>query len=249
VNRNTEKDVEHVDILIQVKALTWHEVLIRIIAAVTVGCVIGIEREYKNRPAGMRTHSLVCLGAAVVAVLEGLMLHSAGDLLHDGVSITIGRMTAQVISGIGFLGAGTIFIAQKKISGLTTAASLWNVACLGVMIGFGYYYLALIIGSFIMLVLSVLQRVIRVNTIKRVEIRFTNRRSTLPFINDYLQKNKIKVLDIDFHIAHLPSTDNPEDNVYINLYTMHLPSEFHFSDMVAELSENVDIQVVRTRNV
>lgn len=237
------------DILVLANPLTWHEVLIRIIAAVTVGCVIGIEREYKNRPAGMRTHGLVCLGAAIVAVLEGLLISSVGTLAGDAVSLSMGRISAQVISGIGFLGAGTIFIAQRKISGLTTAASLWNVACLGLMIGFGYYYLALIIGFFIMIVLTVLQRVIHVNTIKRVEIRFTNRRATLPFIIDYFGRNKIKVLDIDFHIEHMPEIADPDKNIYTNLYTLHLPSELHFSDMVSQLSENMDIQTVRTRNV
>ena len=237
------------DVLVLANPMTWHEVLIRIIAAVTVGCVIGIEREYKNRPAGMRTHGLVCLGAAIVAVLEGLLIKSVSAMGGDNITISLGRISAQVISGIGFLGAGTIFIAQKKISGLTTAASLWNVACLGLMIGFGYYYLALIVGFFIMIVLTVLQRIIHVNTIKRVEIRFTNRSATLPFIMDYFQKNKIKVLDIDFHIEHLPEVATPDKNIYTNLYSLHIPSEIHFSDMVGHLSENLDIQAVRIRNV
>ena len=238
------------EVLIQANDFTWYEALIRLIAAVTVGCIIGIEREYKNRPAGMRTHSLVCLGAALAAVLECLLIGSILNMTGEGaVTISIGRISAQVISGIGFLGAGTIFISQKRISGLTTAASLWNVACLGLLIGFGYYWLALIICGFIMVVLIVLQRVIRVNTVKRVEIRFTNRPAALPYINEYLQKNNIKVLDIDFHIEHIPEADKPEQNIYTNLYTLHLPSSLHFSDMVSQLSENVDIQTVRTRNV
>ena len=238
------------DFLITAGEFTWYEVLIRLVAAVTVGFMVGIEREYKNRPAGMRTHSLVCLGAALVAVLEGLLARSMMQIgLDVPVTMTVGRISAQVISGIGFLGAGTIFIAQKKISGLTTAASLWNVACLGLLVGFGYYYLALIICGFILLVLSFLQRIIRVNTIKRVEIRFTNRSSTLPYISTYLQNHSIKVLDIDFHIEHVPETGEPDRNIYTNLYTLHLPSDMHFSDMVSELSENVDIQTVRTRNV
>lgn len=238
------------DILIQASDLTWHEVLIRIIAAVTVGCVIGIEREYKNRPAGMRTHSLVCLGATIAALLEGLLtLSLTQQNLGGQVSISIGRLSAQVISGIGFLGAGTIFVAQKKISGLTTAASLWNVACLGLIIGFGYYYLALIIGGLIMVVLTVMQRIIRVRPYKRVEIRFTNRSAALPFINDYMQRNRIQVMDIDFHIEHQPHAHAADENVYTNIYTLHMPSDLHFSDMVTELSENVDIQTVRTRNV
>jgi putative Mg2+ transporter-C (MgtC) family protein len=229
--------------------MVWQEVLIRVVAAIAIGVMIGIEREYKNRPAGMRTHGLVCLGAAIAALLEGLLTQSIAAQAGGAVSISMGRLSAQVISGIGFLGAGTIFIAQKKISGLTTAASLWNVACLGLMVGFGYYYLALFISFLIMIVLVALQRVIRVNTIKRVEIRFVNRASTLPYINQYLQQNKIKVLDIDFHIEQQPENLRPEEHMYTNLYTLHLPSGLHFSDMVNALSENGDITTVRTRNV
>ena len=236
--------------LITSNPFTWLEVLIRIFTAVVVGFVIGIERERKNRPAGMRTYSLVCLGSAVIAVLESLLAMRMNGASGDApVSFTLTRMSAQVISGIGFLGAGTIFIAQKKISGLTTAAGLWNVACLGLMIGFGYYWLALVISVFIIIVLVVLQRIIHVNPAKRVEIIFTNRQTTLPYINEYLQKHRIEVLDIDFHIEHLNKTDKPEENVYTNLYTLHLPSSMQFADMVNELSENINIQTVRTRNI
>ncbi len=235
---------------ITARAITWHEVLIRVIAAVVVGTVVGIDREYKNRPAGMRTHSLVCLGAAVVAILEGLLtLQLFNDGMSGEVTLSLGRMSAQVISGIGFLGAGTIFVAQKKVSGLTTAAGLWNVGCLGLMIGFGYYWLALIIAGFVMIVLVVLQKVIHVNTVKRVEVRFTNRASALPFINGYMHQKHIQVLDVDFHIEHFEKADEPERNVYTNLYTLHLPPGLSYADMVMQLTQHKDIQVVRTRNV
>jgi putative Mg2+ transporter-C (MgtC) family protein len=244
------RELLDLEALIQASDLTWHEVLIRIVAAVAVGAVIGTEREYKNRPAGMRTHTLVCLGSAIAAILEGLLTKTLlAGAVGEQVSISMGRLSAQVISGIGFLGAGTIFVAQKKISGLTTAASLWNVACLGLMIGFGFYWLALIACGLIMLVLTALQRIIRVRPYKRVEIRFTNRSIALPFINEYMQRNHIKVLDIDFHIEHQPQVGRPDENIYTNIYTLHMPSDLHFSDMVTDLSENPDIQTVRTRNV
>ena len=107
-------------------SVSWWELL-----AVFIGCVIGIERERKNRPAGMRTHVLVCVGASIIAIMESLMIADTITLnmnnASTGIAISYGRISAQVISGIGFLGAGTIFISQKKIAGLTTAASLWNV--------------------------------------------------------------------------------------------------------------------------
>lgn len=238
------------DFFIKVNPITWHEALVRLVAAAVIGAVVGIDREYKNRPAGTRTHSLVCLGAAVVAVLEGLLTAEMFQSSVSGeVTLSLGRMAAQVISGIGFLGAGTIFVAQKKVSGLTTAAGLWNVACLGLMIGFGYYWLALVVAGIVLAVLVVLQKVIRVNTVKRVEVRFTNRSSALPFINAYMHQKHINVLDVDFHIEHVDDVMEPDRNVYTNLYTLHLPPGLSYADMVMQLTQHKDIQVVRARNV
>lgn len=229
--------------------MTWVEVLIRIAAAVLIGGAIGVEREYKNRPAGMRTHVLVCLGATIIAVLECL---TRADLLANNVespiTMTVGRLSAQVISGIGFLGAGTIFIAQKKIAGLTTAASLWNVACLGLLIGFGYYVVAAVGCAIVLIVLTLLQRIIHVNAIKRVEIKFTDRSETLPFINSYFESSGVKVLDMDFHIESAADFGSPDESVYTNLYTLHLPAKLTYTDIVTHLSEYKAIQSVRTRN-
>ena len=127
--------------------MTWIDAMIRLCVAVVIGCVIGIDREKKNRPAGLRTHVLVCVGAALISTLEQflvqdtMMINAANP--GSGIAVNMGRLSAQIISGIGFLGAGTIFTSQKKIAGLTTAASLWNVACLGIVTGMGYYMLAL----------------------------------------------------------------------------------------------------------
>lgn len=225
------------------------EVLLRVGIALLVGGIIGLEREYKNRPAGTRTHVLVCLGACMVALLETLLWNSnhLSVRFGDGVSLTLGRLSAQVISGIGFLGAGTIFMAQKKIAGLTTAASLWNVACLGILIGFGYYWLGLMLGIVITTVLLFLSRVIRINAVKHVEIKYIRRAETLPFINQYFDSLGIVVLDIDFHIEN-PRIDQMEDSLYTNVYTLHIPRKIEYLDLVTHLSEFSNIQTVRTRN-
>ena len=97
--------------------MTWWDMCIRLVVAVTVGCIIGIERERKNRPAGMRTHVLVCVGAATIAILESMLIHDTISLNamneRAGIAVSVGRISAQVVSGIGFLGAGTIFVSQK----------------------------------------------------------------------------------------------------------------------------------------
>ena len=228
--------------------MTWWDMCIRLVVAVTVGCIIGIERERKNRPAGMRTHVLVCVGAATIAILESMLIHDTVSLNamneRTGIAVSVGRISAQVVSGIGFLGAGTIFVSQKKIAGLTAAASLWNVACLGLAAGMGYYKLALAGCCVVIVTLMFMQRMVHVNAIKNVEVKFIHRKETLAFINAYFEEANIKVLDVDFHVEN-----NQDYNLYTNLYTLHLPDRTTYTDIVNHLSEHANVQSVRTRNV
>ena len=231
--------------LILANDLTYTEMFIRIGVAIVIGCVVGVEREYKNRPAGLRTHVLVCLGACMIAVIESLFTLNL-DSVGDNVSYNFGRLCAQVISGIGFLGAGTIFTSHKKIAGLTTAASLWNTACLGIATGYGYYWLSIFGCVVVLLVLLLLQKVIRVNAVKRVEIRFIKRTETLPFINDYFEEMGIKVLDLDYHFENVTSLTRGEVNTYTNIYTLNLPRKVSYTEVINHLSSFLNILSVRT---
>ncbi len=129
-------------------------VAVRLACAMLVGLIIGIEREYTNRPAGLRTHILVALGACVVSITGEILFHGYKDL---GAIPDPARLSAQVITGVGFLGAGTIMREGASVKGLTTAASLWAVACLGLACGFGYYAVALLGMVFIFITLTVLE--------------------------------------------------------------------------------------------
>lgn len=227
--------------------MEWWEIVIRIALSIFVGAAIGIERERRSRPAGMRTHVLVCMGAATIALVEyctvqGVILMPLGE--RTGISVNWGRMTAQVISGIGFLGAGTIFTARKKIAGLTTAASLWNSACLGIAVGYGYYLIAILGCILVIAVLVTMQKVIHVNASKKVEVRFVHRVETIDFINRFFDEKGIKVLDVDFTV------DNTSDgtNLYTNIYELHLPREITYRDLVITLSEQPNVRSVRTTN-
>ncbi len=125
-------------------------IAVRCLLAVIIGGLIGINRERKHRPAGFRTHMLVCLGSAMIMMISQYVIKS-------GWSTDMTRMGAQVISGIGFLGAGTIIITGRyQVRGLTTAAGLWASACIGLAIGIGFYYGALIGFAFIVAVVSCL---------------------------------------------------------------------------------------------
>ena len=114
--------------------VTLLSVAVRMLLAVLCGGAIGIEREYKRRPAGFRTHILICLGAAMVSLTSEFLF------LYMKYYLDISRMSAAVASGIGFIGAGTIIVTRRqRVKGLTTAAGLWVAAIIGIAIGSGFY--------------------------------------------------------------------------------------------------------------
>lgn len=121
---------------------------VRLIVATVCGGIIGIERGRKSRPAGFRTYILVCVGAALAMMLGSYIVEMNGVWSGVGFSVTtsdVSRLGAQVINGIGFLGAGTIIVTGKQqVKGMTTAAGLWASACMGLAIGMGFYKGALI---------------------------------------------------------------------------------------------------------
>lgn len=130
------------------------EICLRLLCAMVVGLIIGTEREYTHRPAGMRTHILVALGSCAVMITGQLIFFQYRDF---GATPDPARLSAQVITGVGFLGAGTILREGANVKGLTTAASLWSVACLGIAAGAGYYTVALAGMIFIFVTLTIFE--------------------------------------------------------------------------------------------
>ena len=119
--------------------------------AVLCGAIIGIERELKRKPAGFRTNILICLGASIYT--------AAGLLLQGGEAVDPTRIAAQVVTGIGFLGAGSIIQSGAGVRGLTTAATIWVVASIGILSGAGFPVLAFVASLLVLLTLAVLGRV------------------------------------------------------------------------------------------
>lgn len=129
------------------------ETMVRILLAIALGGVIGFEREIKHRPAGLRTHILVSLGAAVFT------------LISISFAVDPARIAAAIVTGIGFLGAGSIISTRGHMHGITTAATLWIVASIGLSVGVGQYWIAIISTA---LVFAILQ-------IKKVEEKITSK--------------------------------------------------------------------------
>jgi len=130
---------------------TQLDLALRLTVGLVLGAIIGFERELQRQPAGFRTHSLVSLGAALFTVVSAFGF--SGDLVDPT------RIAAQIVSGIGFIGAGTILQHRGHIRGLTTAASLWSVAAIGTAAGAGLYVVAITGTLLILVVLSILDRI------------------------------------------------------------------------------------------
>jgi putative Mg2+ transporter-C (MgtC) family protein len=140
--------------------VSHEEILLRLITAAVLGGLVGLERERLEWVAGLRTHMLVSLGAALIMIVSAFGFN---DLIgHPHVTLDPSRIAAQVVSGIGFLGAGTIlFLRQKVIRGLTTAASLWTVAGVGLAVGCGLYVAAICTVVLVLLILAAVKPVER----------------------------------------------------------------------------------------
>jgi len=132
------------------------EIIIRIVLALFIGAIIGFERERHGRAAGLRTHMLVCTGSALIAMTSIYLAENYGSISQN---CDPARVAAGIITGIGFLGAGTIIRSKTSVLGLTTAASLWAVSGLGLAVGIGFYKAAIVGAIAIFLTLFVIGRV------------------------------------------------------------------------------------------
>jgi putative Mg2+ transporter-C (MgtC) family protein len=178
----------------------WH-ITLRLALSVLLGGLIGFERERSSHAAGLRTHILVCLGSTLIMLLS---MYGFSDFAkQENVRLDPARLAAQVISGIGFLGAGTILYTGKSITGLTTAASLWVVAAIGLTIGAGFYFASGLASVFALLSLWVLnvaeKKYFNGKKIHTLSIRAVERAGLLTNVSSSLTKNghEIKKLSLE----------------------------------------------------
>ena len=130
------------------------ETLIRLLAAVAIGGAIGLERKRHGRSAGIRTHMVVCIGSVLAALVS---IYVTRQLQWENADIL--RLVAQIIPGIGFLGAGMILLRREMITGLTTAAGIWTTAIIGIALGFGFYTGAVIAAALVLVINTAIARI------------------------------------------------------------------------------------------
>ncbi|MBO5657424.1 MAG: MgtC/SapB family protein [Agathobacter sp.] len=182
-------------------------VIFRLVLAVVIGGLFGNERAKQGRAAGLRTHILVCMGAALTAMV-GIYLHE-----YLGITDDVQRISAQVISGIGFLGAGMIIVKNNNvISGLTTAAGVWCTSIIGIAIGFGFYYGAIPAAVIFMIVLHLLTKLERNKHTRRVYLE----------VDDMYKTNEVldaihSCLDADITSSIVAARSQNVSHIGINL--------------------------------
>ncbi|MBQ9079881.1 MAG: MgtC/SapB family protein [Clostridia bacterium] len=209
---------------------------VRLMIAMLCGGIIGIERGRRRRPAGFRTHMLVCMGAALTMLIgQYIAVGLASNPAYVGRTTDVSRLGAQVINGIGFLGAGTIIVTgRQEVKGLTTAAGLWASACMGLAIGAGFYLGAVLGGVLILMSITfmkylesaVMSRARNINIY--VELTDINDIGT---VIDAIKSEKIRIYDIEINKA------DPNSGAYAGaVFSMRLPEKQPHSTIIAKLA-------------
>lgn len=217
--------------------ITPVSVFVRLFLAVLCGGAIGLDREIKRRAAGLRTYMLVCVGAALVMITS--------QYISLAYNTDPARMGAQVISGIGFLGAGTIIVTKSnQVKGLTTAAGLWASACMGLAVGVGFYEGALIGTLFIFLIITVMHRLdYKVLSNSRAMEIYTEltEDGKLSELLGFARKNMITIVHVEIINAKYGENKALAAVISLRLPTRHnhfeVLEQFHKLDCVAYVEE------------
>ena len=201
---------------------TQVELLCRIIIAGICGGIIGYERKNRNKEAGIRTHMIVALGASLIMIVSK---YGFADILGDqGIALDPSRIAAQIVTGVGFLGAGMIFMRKNTISGLTTAAGIWATSAIGMSIGSGLYLLGIVTTVLIVVIQIILHGRLLKETYKD-EISFL------------LKKDKNAVQDLQkqlesMHIEILNIEIKKHNEFYMVEMVVSLPENYHATEML-----------------
>ena len=226
--------------------MPFQEILIRLLVATFCGGAVGIERGKKNRPAGFRTYILVCVGASLTMLLGeymALMYPVWREAAQNLIRSDFARFGAQVINGIGFLGAGTIIITgNQQVKGMTTAAGLWASACMGIAIGSGFYTGALIgcvliiatTAVFSKLEAFILSRSRNINLY--VEFGHTD---DLTRIMECLRERNVRIYDVEFIKAKNSDSKHPAA-----ILSLQLPKKATHAAIITAIASNEAVKLI-----
>lgn len=219
------------------------DLIARIVLAIVIGFFLGLEREVSHHPAGIKTHVLVCLGAAIASMIAVEMAFQANII---DCSLDLSRIAAGVVSGMGFIGAGAIMKAKDgtMVTGITTAATLWVAGCLGLAVGMGYYRMSLIsfasmyVATFLMKLLE--RKAFVSKRIRCIEIVFTEKGTVIPMLDAFFEGKKITVMALDY-ISHPDNKTSSGQKIYHCRYTLRIPHGLLLVALIKDIAlfENV----------
>lgn len=214
-------------------------ILFRLLAATLSGFLIGYERERLNQPAGLRTHMVLSLGAASVMILS---IYLPMSFISKGTNADPGRLAAQVISGIGFLGAGAIFRFGLNVKGLTSAASIWTTSGIGLIFGAGFYILGCMATLFLILILSVFDKIEDI-LVDQKKIR------TLTIIFDSANLTSSRVIntmnDFDIHLKQPSITEDVENGITEIMINCKIDEDFSTRELFESIKALGYIKTIR----
>ena len=216
---------------------TQLEFLVRILLAGICGGIIGYERKSRNKEAGIRTHLIVASGAALIMIVSK---YGFSDILGDkGIALDPSRIAAQIVTGVGFLGAGMIFMRKSTISGLTTAAGIWATSAIGMAIGSGLYLLGIVTAVLIVLVQIILHqnhRWLKESYKEELSFVIDRNKDALKDLQERLKELQIEILNV--------TLTQEQDSYQVNLVVSfpdtyqaaHLLDVFHEVDYIHEIN-------------
>lgn len=234
------------EMIASLRELNIYSVALRLVLAMLLGGMIGMERGRKRRAAGFRTYLLVCMGAALTMLLGQYfvtMLDGSWKTLGDalGIKTDVARLGAQVINGIGFLGAGTVIVTgRQEVKGLTTAAGLWASACMGLAVGAGFY--SCVIPAFLLILLSIrtlpwLENLIVENTRNiNIYVEFDSIDSMAGIISD-IRSRHVRILDVEIE-------RDSEKKQPGACFVLRMDKRMKHVDFLAALAENRAIRAI-----
>lgn len=205
------------------------EYLLRIVLAGILGLLIGHERKNRNKSAGIRTHCIVALGAALIMVVSKYGFTDIPD--YDA-----SRVAAQVVSGVGFLGAGVIFVRNNLVNGLTTAAGIWATAGVGLALGSGMYLIGITAGLLIILLQTIMHRISFFAQVARcgsLKLVIAQKSGAVKGVEDFLEHEKVEV-------SATTIRKNKKDEIKLEFEVIYPPG-FNKSAFLAKLAEEESV--------
>ena len=213
------------------------EFLLRLLIAAVCGGVIGYERKNRLKEAGVRTHMIVCLAASLMMILSKYGFHDV--LGQNGFGLDPSRIAAQIVSGVGFLGAGMIFMRRQEISGLTTAAGIWATAGVGMAIGAGLYLLGITAAVIIIIVQILLHKNfnwIKAPAAELIHIQLENSDEAIDGVRASLEKNQIEIL-------HFKAQQLKPDRIDLEIYAK-IPKDYAVQDLMNLFKTNPHMKFI-----